>query len=118
MISVGTYLTCSDNSGARVLQCIRVYNCKKFGSIGDIILVTVKTNNPKKKLKRGELYKGLIIRTKYVARYSLNYYRFNDNAIVLLNKKNLPLGTKLFGVSLLVVRFINRKVFLLLQSIV
>ena len=118
MILVGTFLNCSDNSGARIVQCIRIYKRKRFASIGDEILVTVKTNNPKKKIKRGELYRGLIIRTKYNFKNGMNYYKFNDNALVLLNKKKIPFATKLFGVSIKMIRFINRKVFLLLQNII
>lgn len=115
MISVGTILKSSDSSGARLLKCIRIYKRKKKGSIGDTILVSIKTHNPKKKLKKGELYKALIIRTKYSFKYYNNYYKFNDNSAVLLNKKKIPIGKKLFGLSLRYIRFINRKVFLLLQ---
>jgi large subunit ribosomal protein L14 len=118
MISVGTVLKSSDNSGARLIKCIRIYKRKRKGAIGDTILITIKTYNPKKKLKKGELHKALIIRTKYSFKYYNNYYKFQDNAAVLLNRKGLPLGTKLFGLSLKYLRFINRKVFLLLQYIV
>jgi large subunit ribosomal protein L14 len=118
MISVGTTLKASDNSGARLIKCIRVYKRKDKGSIGDTILVTVKSHNPKKKIKKGELYKALIIRTKYSFKYYNNYYKFSDNAAILLNKKQIPIGTKLFGLSIKYIRFINRKVFLLLQNII
>lgn len=116
MISVGTILKSSDTSGARLIKCIRIYKRKKKGSIGDTILVSVKTHNPKKKIKKGELYKALIIRTKYPVKYYNSYYKFNDNAAVLINKKKMPIGKKLFGLSLKYLRFINRKVYLLLQN--
>jgi large subunit ribosomal protein L14 len=118
MISVGTTLNSSDNSGARLIKCIRIYKRKKKGSIGDTILVTVKSHNPKKKIKKGELYKALIIRTKYPFKYYNNYYKFSDNAAILLNKKQIPIGKRLFGLSIKYIRFINRKVFLLLQNII
>lgn len=118
MISVGTILFSSDNSGARLIKCIRIYKRKEKGFIGDIILISVKTHNPKKKIKKGEMYKALIIRTKYVFKYSNCYYKFSDNAAVLINKKQMPLGTRLFGLSSRFIRLINRKVFLLLQNII
>ena len=118
MISVGTVLKASDNSGARLIKCIRIYKRKRKGSIGDNILISVKTYNKKKKIKKGELYKALIIRTKYPFKYNTYYYRFQDNAAVLLNKKRLPMGTKLFGLSTRFIRFVNRKVFLLMQYII
>ena len=95
MILVGSYLNCSDNSGARIVKCIRIYKRKKYGSIGDEILITVKTNNPKKRIKKGELYKALIIRTKYNLKKNLNYYKFSDNAVVLINKKKITFRYKI-----------------------
>lgn len=118
MISVGTVLKAGDNSGARLIKCIRIYKRKKKGVIGDVILITVKTYNTKKKIKKGELYKALIIRTKYPFKYYNNYFIFKENSAVLLNKKNLPIGSKLFGLTTRYIRFINRKVFLLLQYII
>lgn len=118
MIAVGSFLNVSDNSGARVVQCIRIYKRKKVGSIGDKILVTVKTHNPKKKIKSGELYKGVIVRTRFFIKKNNNYYKFNDNAVVLVNKKNMPLGSILFGVSVKYIRLNYRKIFLLLEDIV
>ena len=89
MIIVGTKLKSADNSGARILKCIRIYNNKKVGKIGDLILISVKSHNPKKKIKKGEMYKALIIRTKYRFKYKNFYYKFSENSAVLINKKNM-----------------------------
>lgn len=105
MISVGTILNCSDNSGGILIKCIKIYKRKKKGSIGDKILIVIVTYNPKKKLKKGEIHKALIIRTKYRTKVNNNYYKFFDNAAIILNKKNLPLGSRLFGCSLRIIRF-------------
>jgi large subunit ribosomal protein L14 len=117
MILVSTILNVSDNSGGRLAKCIHIYKKKKFGTIGDIILVTIKTYNTKKKIKKGEMYLSLIIRVKKFFFYNNSYIKFDDNSIVLLNKKFLPVGTRLFGVSLRNIRLINRKVYLMLPYI-
>jgi len=118
MISIGSKLKCSDNSGGILVKCIRIYKRKKYGFLGDKILIVISTYNPKKKLKKGEMYKALIIRTKYRNKYDNSYLKFSDNACVLLNKKNLPMGSRLFSCSLRIIRFYNRKVFLLLEYII
>jgi large subunit ribosomal protein L14 len=118
MINVGSILKCTDNSGALFIKCIKLYKLKRFSSIGDEILISVKSCNPKKKIKKGEIYKALIIRTKYSYKYKNFYYKFNENAAILLNRKNLPIGTRLFGISIFYIRLINRKVFLLLENII
>lgn len=117
MILVGSFLKVSDNSGARLVKCIHVYKNKKFGSIGDMILVSVKKYNPKKKIKKGEMFLSLIIRTKTFFKYDCFYIKFNDNSVVLLNKKLLPIATRLFGVSIKILRQVNRKIFLMLPYI-
>jgi large subunit ribosomal protein L14 len=117
MIFVSTILNVSDNSGGRLAKCIHIYKKKKFGTIGDMILVSIKTYNTKKKIKKGEMYLSLIIRVKNFFFYNNSYVKFEDNAIVLLNKKILPIGTRLFGVSLRFLRLINRKVYLMLPYI-
>ena len=118
MILVGTTVVASDNSGALTCKCIRVYNRKSVAKIGDVILVSIKSYKPKRKLRSGELFKAFVVRIKYTTRTYNNYIKFNDNAVVLLNKKNLPIGTKLFGVSIKYIRFLNRKIYLLLQNII
>lgn len=115
MIQKGTIISISDNSGARLVKCIHVYK-KKIATIGDYILVSIKTYNPEKKIKKGELHLALMIRTKKEFFFGDVFFSFSDNAAVLMNKKYLPLGTRLFGPSLKLIRFINRKVFLMLTD--
>jgi len=117
MILISTILNVSDNSGGRLAKCIHIYKKKKCGTIGDMILVSIKTYNTKKKIKKGEMYLSLIIRVKNFFFYNNSYIKFEDNAIILLNKKILPIGTRLFGVSLRNIRLINRKVYLMLPYI-
>ena len=118
MISVGTILRCSDNSGGILIKCIKIYKRKRKGFIGDKILVVISTYNPKKKLKKGEMHKVIIIRTKFKTKVNNSYYTFSDNAGIILNKKNLPIASRLFGCSIRLMRLYNRKVFLLLPYIV
>lgn len=115
MIQKGTIISISDNSGARLVKCIHVYK-KKIATIGDYILVSIKTYNPEKKIKKGELHLALMIRTKKEFFFGDVFFSFSDNAAILMNKKYLPLGTRLFGPSLKLIRFINRKVFLMLTD--
>lgn len=115
MIQKGSIISISDNSGARLVKCIHVYK-KKIAKIGDYVLVSVKTYNPEKKIKKGELHLALIIRTKKEFFFGDTFFSFSDNAAVLMNKKFLPLGTRLFGPSLKLIRYINRKVFLMLTD--
>ncbi|EPS73340.1 hypothetical protein M569_01425, partial [Genlisea aurea] len=96
MIQKGTIISISDNSGARLAKCIQVYK-KKIATIGDLILVSIKTYNPEKKIKKGELHLAIVIRTKKEFYNNSAFFGFSDNAGVLLNKKLLPLGTRLFG---------------------
>jgi large subunit ribosomal protein L14 len=111
-------LNVSDNSGARVVKCIRIYNNKKVGSIGSYILVTVRMYNAKKKIKKGEIFLALIIRTKYSFKYKNSYYKFSDNACILMNKKYLPISSRVFGYSVRSLRLINKKAFLMVPYII
>lgn len=103
MVQVGTLLTVTDNSGARKAQCIGIYNGfqRRYAGIGDIILVSIKRLRAKRrdvsKVKKGQIFKALIIRTKSLYLSYNSTYHFNDNAIVLLNQKNKSLGTRIFG---------------------
>ena len=117
MILCGTFLKVSDNSGARSVKCIHVYNKKKFGLIGDLILITVRSYNPKKKIKKGELFISIIIRINNFYKIDNTYIKFNDNSVVLLNKKLLPIATRIFGVSIKNIRKINRKVYLMIPYV-
>jgi large subunit ribosomal protein L14 len=104
MVKSGTYLKVIDNSGAKKVFCIKVlkgYKCQ-YATIGDIIIVSVKSIRSKRKLtvraKKGTLQKALIVRikTKY-KKFNGNSFQFFENSVVILNKKNKLLGTRIFG---------------------
>tara|TARA_B100000378_G_C17976456_1_gene388973 strand:- start:508 stop:867 length:360 start_codon:yes stop_codon:yes gene_type:complete len=95
-----TILESADNSGAKRLMCIKVLggSHRKFAKIGDVIKVTVKDAIPKGKVKKGEVYSAVIVRTKKgVRRTDGSSIRFDTNAAVLLDNKLEPLGTRIFG---------------------
>lgn len=97
MIQRQTKLKLGDNSGVRVVQCLYVYK-NKVGLIGFTILISVKNIKPQSKLKKGGIHKAIIIRTKYkTQRKNGNSIFFNDNAVVLLNKKEELFSTRIFG---------------------
>ncbi len=99
MIQQESRLKVADNSGAKEVLCIRVLKNKKYAQIGDKIVVTVKTVNPKGNIKKGELSDAVVVRTKKeVRRKDGSYIRFEENACVLINKKNEPKGTRVFGI--------------------
>jgi large subunit ribosomal protein L14 len=103
MIFVETYLRISDNSGGKICQCIKVLSpvslkSKIGGTIGSFILVTLKKVLPLKKVKKGSIYKGLIIRVKKTVNRVIGYLSFDINSIVLLNKKNEPFGSRINGI--------------------
>lgn len=112
MIQKQTNLTVIDNSGIQKSKCIHVYK-KPFAKIGDFILVTI-TQTKKKKISKlnllkGSLFKALVIRTKYTNKNTMsNYLQFNENSVILLNKQNQPLGTRIFGPVPLSLRYINQ----------
>ncbi len=96
-----TKLKINDNSGIKLGQCIQVYK-SKFGKIGDIILISVKKLrlNKKKKIKitKGNMFKALIIHTKYSKKSTIgNQIKFDKNCAIILNNQNKPLGTRIFG---------------------
>lgn len=100
MIQMQTILESADNSGARRLMCIKVLggSHRKFAKLGDVIKVTVKDAIPKGKVKKGEVYSAVIVRTKKgVRRPDGSSIRFDTNAAVLLDNKLEPLGTRIFG---------------------
>ncbi len=100
MIQMQTILESADNSGAKRLMCIKVLggSHRKFAKIGDVIKVTVKDAIPKGKVKKGEVYSAVIVRTKKgVRRPDGSSIRFDTNAAVLLDNKLEPLGTRIFG---------------------
>lgn len=100
MIQMQSRLAAADNSGARELMCIKVLGGSKrrYAGIGDVIKVTVKDAIPRGKVKKGEVYDALVVRTtKGVRRPDGSLIRFDGNAAVLLNNKLEPIGTRIFG---------------------
>src|SRR6266705_5553936 len=100
MIQMRTTLDVADNSGARRVQCIKVLggSKRKYASIGDVIVVSVKEAIPNAKVKKGDVAKAVIVRTKKeIARADGSYIRFDGNSAVLINKDNEPIGTRIFG---------------------
>jgi large subunit ribosomal protein L14 len=100
MIQTETVLEAADNSGARKLQCIKVLGGSKrrYAQIGDIIKVSVKDAIPRGRVKKGEVYSAVVVRTaKGVRRTDGSVVRFDRNAAVLLNNQLQPIGTRIFG---------------------
>src|SRR3989338_9118892 len=100
MIQMQTMLDSADNSGARRLMCVKVLGGSKrrYANIGDIIKVTVKEAIPRGKVKKGELFNAVVVRTrKGVRRPDGSLIRFDGNAAVLLNNQFQPIGTRIFG---------------------
>ena len=100
MIQMQTVLSAADNSGARRLMCVKVLGGSKrrYAGVGDIIKVTVKEAIPRGKVKKGELYNAVVVRTrKGVRRPDGSLIRFDSNAAVLLNNQFQPIGTRIFG---------------------
>ena len=100
MIQMQTVLDVADNSGARRIQCIKVLggSHRRYAGIGDIIKVSVKDAIPRGKVKKGEVYNAVVVRTaKGVRRPDGSLIRFDRNAAVLLNSKLEPIGTRIFG---------------------
>lgn len=100
MIQMQTMLDVADNSGARRLQCIKVLggSHRRYARIGDIIKVSVKEAIPRGKVKKGEVYSAVVVRTrKGVRRPDGSLIRFDGNAAVLLNQQLQPIGTRIFG---------------------
>ena len=100
MIQMQSNLFVADNSGARKIQCIKVLGGSKrrFASIGDIIVVSVKDAIPRAKVKKGEVFKAVIVRTsKAFGRNDGSTIKFDRNAAVLLDKQEEPIATRIFG---------------------
>lgn len=100
MIQQQTILTIADNSGARKAMCIRVLGGTKrrYGTVGDVIVMAVKDVLPGGQVKKGDVVKGVIVRTKKeIRRKDGSYIRFDQNAAVLVNDQNEPRGTRIFG---------------------
>ena len=100
MIQMQTVLDVADNSGAKKLMCIKVLggSKRKYASIGDIIVVSVKEAIPGSKVKKGDVMKAVVVRTaKEIPRPDGSYIRFDQNSAVLINAQKEPIGTRIFG---------------------
>lgn len=100
MIQMQTVLDVADNSGARRVQCIKVLGGSKrrYAAVGDVIKISVKDAIPRGKVKKGEIYTAVVVRTrKGVRRKDGSLIRFDGNAAVLLNARLEPIGTRIFG---------------------
>lgn len=100
MIQMRTMLSVADNSGARRLMCIKVLGGSKrrYAGVGDVIKVSIKDAIPKGRVKKGEVYSAVVVRTtKGVRRADGSLIRFDENAAVLLTNKLEPVGTRIFG---------------------
>lgn len=100
MIQMQTVLDVADNSGARRIQCIKVLggSHRRYANVGDVIKVSVKDAIPRGKVKKGEVYNAVVVRTaKGVRRPDGSVIRFDRNAAVLLNNQLQPIGTRIFG---------------------
>ena len=100
MIQMQSVLHAADNSGARRLMCVKVLggSRRRYAAIGDVIKVTVKEAIPRAKVKKGEMYNAVVVRTRAgVRRTDGSLIRFDSNAAVLLNNQLQPIGTRIFG---------------------
>ena len=100
MIQSETMLEVADNSGARRVQCIKVLggSKRKYASVGDIIVVSIKEAIPRGRVKKGDIHRAVVVRTaKDIHRADGSAIRFDRNAAVLINPQNEPIGTRIFG---------------------
>jgi len=100
MIQISTCLDVADNSGARKVYCIKVLggSKRKVASVGDVIVVSVKDARPRGRVKKGDVHRAVIVRTKKeIRRVDGSAIRFDSNAAVLINKDGEPIGTRIFG---------------------
>lgn len=100
MIQMQTVLNAADNSGARKVQCIKVLggSHRRYAGVGDVIKVSIKDAIPRGKVKKGEVYNAVVVRTaKGIRRNDGSVIRFDTNAAVLLNASLQPIGTRIFG---------------------
>ncbi len=100
MIQMQSCLTVADNSGARRVMCIKVLggSHRRYARIGDVIKVSVKEATPNSKIKKGEVYNAVVVRTRQgVRRSDGSLIRFDGNAAVMLNNQMQPIGTRIFG---------------------
>lgn len=100
MIQMQTVLKVADNSGARRVYCIRVVGAsnKKYANIGDVIIGSIREAIPESKVKKGEVVRAVVVRTvKGTKRTDGSHIKFDENSVVIINKDNEPIGTRIFG---------------------
>jgi large subunit ribosomal protein L14 len=100
MIQAQTKLKVADNSGAKLLSCIKVLggSRRRYASIGDIVVVSIKEAMPNSKVRKGDVARAVIVRTaKEIRRADGSYIKFDDNSAVLINQQKEPVGTRIFG---------------------
>ena len=100
MIQVSTHLEVADNSGARVVKCIKVLggSRRKYAALGDVIVVSIKEAIPRGRVKKGDVMKAVVVRmAKDIRRADGSVIRFDNNAAVLIDNKKEPIGTRIFG---------------------
>ncbi len=100
MIQVQSKLNVADNSGAKLLLCIKVLggSRRRYARVGDVVVVSVKEAMPNSKVKKGDVTRAVIVRTaKEIPRTDGSYIKFSDNSAVLINQQNEPVGTRIFG---------------------
>ena len=100
MVQQETRLVVADNTGAKEVLCIKVLggSKKRYARVGDLIVVTIKKSIPSATLKKGEVHKAVVVRTKKeTKRKDGSYIRFDDNAVVIIDEKKEPIGTRVFG---------------------
>jgi large subunit ribosomal protein L14 len=117
MIQMESVLDVADNSGAKRVKCIKVLggSKRKYASVGDIIAVAVRDASPNGKVKKGELARAVVVRTrKEFRRADGSYIRFDTNSAVLINKDNEPIGSRIFGP---VARELRAKAFMKIVSL-
>jgi large subunit ribosomal protein L14 len=117
MIQMQTNLVVADNSGAKTARCIKVLGGSNhmITKIGDVIVVSITSITPNSKIKKGQVAKAVIVRTKSkIVRPDGSFVKFDDNAIVLVDKENEPLGSRVFGP---VSREVRQKNFLKIASL-
>ncbi|NBX52691.1 MAG: 50S ribosomal protein L14 [Proteobacteria bacterium] len=117
MIQMQTNLVVADNSGAKTARCIKVLGGSNhmITDVGDVIVVSITSVNPNSKMKKGQVAKAVIVRTKNkIVRPDGSFVKFDDNAVVLVDKENEPIGSRVFGP---VSREVRQKNFLKIASL-
>jgi large subunit ribosomal protein L14 len=100
MIQMQTLLAVADNSGAKTVFCIKVLggSKRKYASLGDVIVVSIREAMPTSKVKKGDVHRAVVVRTKKeVRRNDGSYIKFDNNSAVLINQQREPIGTRIFG---------------------